>query len=127
MLKEFKEFILRGNVIDLAVGVIIGAAFGEVVTSLVNDIVMPPIGLLVGGVDFKDLKLVLGGTSDKPVTFNYGNFFQQVLIFLIIAAAVFIIVKLVNLLYKKKEEAPAESSKEEVLLTQIRDLLKERT
>jgi len=127
MLKEFKEFILRGNVIDLAVGVIIGAAFGDVVKSLVDDIIMPPIGLLIKGVNFKDLKLVIGGDTNNPVTFNYGNFLQNVLTFLIIALAIFFMVKLVNMLYKKKEEkATAEPSNEEVLLTQIRDLLKER-
>ncbi|MBO9702408.1 MAG: large-conductance mechanosensitive channel protein MscL [Sporocytophaga sp.] len=127
MLKEFKEFILRGNVIDLAVGVIIGAAFGDVVKSLVDDIIMPPIGLLVKGVNFKDLKLIIGGETSNPVTFNYGNFLQNALTFLITAAAVFLMVKFVNMLYKKKEEkALAEPSNEEILLTQIRDLLKER-
>ncbi|MCR6638309.1 MAG: large-conductance mechanosensitive channel protein MscL [Sporocytophaga sp.] len=128
MFKEFKEFILRGNVIDLAVGVIIGAAFGDVVKSLVDDVIMPPIGLLIKGINFKDLKLVIGGETSNPVTFNYGNFLQHVLTFIIIAAAIFLMVKLVNMLYKKKEEekAAAEPSNEEVLLTQIRDLLKER-
>ncbi|GAL84323.1 large-conductance mechanosensitive channel [Sporocytophaga myxococcoides] len=129
MFKEFKEFILRGNVIDLAVGVIIGAAFGDVVKSLVNDVIMPPIGLLIKGINFKDLKLVIGGETNNPVTFNYGNFLQNVLTFLIIAAAVFLMVKLVNMLYKKKaaeESAAGKPSAEEVLLTQIRDLLKER-
>ncbi|WP_028981706.1 large-conductance mechanosensitive channel protein MscL [Sporocytophaga myxococcoides] len=127
MLKEFKEFILRGNVIDLAVGVIIGVAFGDVVKSLVDDIIMPPIGLLINGVNFKDLKVVIGGGTKNPVTFNYGNFLQNVLTFLIIAIAVFFMVKLVNMLYKKKEEkAAAGPSNEEVLLTQIRDLLKDK-
>ncbi len=127
MFKEFKEFILRGNVIDLAVGVIIGAAFGDVVKSLVDDVIMPPIGLLIKGINFKDLKLVIGGDTSNPVTFNYGNFLQHVLTFLIIAAAIFLMVKLVNMLYKKKEEkAATEPSNEEVLLTQIRDLLKDR-
>ncbi len=127
MLKEFKEFILRGNVIDLAVGVIIGAAFGDVVKSLVDDIIMPPIGLLIKGVNFKDLKVVIGGDTNNPVTFNYGNFLQNVLTFLIIAIAIFFMVKLVNMLYKKKEEkVTAGPSNEEVLLTQIRDLLKDK-
>ena len=133
-LKEFKEFAVKGNVMDMAVGVIIGGAFGKIVTSVVNDIIMPPIGLLVGGVDFADMKLTMkqqvldaaGEVVSPAVTWNYGAF--------ILAFCVFILVKLINSLNKKKEApapapAPApepQPSKEEVLLTEIRDLLKER-
>ena len=114
-LKEFKEFAMKGNVVDMAVGVIIGGAFGKIVTSLVNDIIMPPIGVITGGVDFKDLSVVL----QKGVDFT------------ILAFCVFLLVKFINMMTKKKEEAPApapapEPSKEEVLLTEIRDLLKEK-
>ena len=141
-LKEFKEFAVKGNVMDMAVGVIIGGAFGKIVTSVVNDIIMPPIGLLVGGVDFSDMKLTLkkavldaaGEVVSPAVTWNYGAFIQQVVDFTILAFCVFILVKLINSLNKKKEApapapAPApepQPSKEEVLLTEIRDLLKER-
>ncbi len=129
--KEFKEFAMRGNVVDMAVGIIIGAAFGKIVTSLVNDIIMPPIGLLVGGVDFKDLAVVLKeAVGDTPaVTLSYGNFVQVVFDFLIVAFAIFLMIKGLNSLKKKEEEAPAappKPSKEEVLLTEIRDLLKEK-
>ena len=141
-LQEFKAFALKGNVMDMAVGVIIGGAFGKIVTSLVNDVIMPPIGLLVGGVDFTDLKLVMkpevlneaGEVVTTAVTWNYGAFIQQVVDFAILAFCVFIMVKLMNKMMKKKEEAPAapapapapEPTKEEVLLTEIRDLLKEK-
>jgi large conductance mechanosensitive channel len=141
-LKEFKEFAVKGNVMDMAVGVIIGGAFGKIVTSVVNDIIMPPIGLLVGGVDFTDMKLTMkkavldaaGEVVSPAVTWNYGAFIQQVVDFTILAFCVFILVKLINSLNKKKEApapapAPApepQPSKEEVLLTEIRDLLKER-
>ena len=141
-LKEFKEFAVKGNVMDMAVGVIIGGAFGKIVTSVVNDIIMPPIGLLVGGVDFSDMKLTMkktvldaaGEVVSPAVTWNYGAFIQQVVDFTILAFCVFILVKLINSLNKKKEApapapAPApepQPSKEEVLLTEIRDLLKER-
>lgn len=139
-LKEFKAFALKGNVVDMAVGVIIGGAFGKIVTSLVNDIIMPPIGLLVGGVDFSDLKLTLkeqildaaGAVVTPAVTWNYGAFIQQVVDFTILALCVFMMVKLMNKLTKKEEEKPAAPapapapSKEEVLLTEIRDLLKEK-
>mgnify|MGYP000847697009 CR=1 FL=1 len=129
--KEFKEFAMRGNVVDMAVGIIIGGAFGKIVTSLVNDIIMPPIGLLVGGVDFKDLAVVLKeAVGDTPaVTLSYGNFVQVVFDFLIVAFAIFLMIKGLNSLKKKEEEAPAappKPSKEEVLLTEIRDLLKEK-
>src|SRR5512134_2452990 len=96
MVQEFKEFIQRGNVIDMAVGVIIGAAFGKIVASIVNDVLMPPIGLASGGVDFKALKLVIGGTPEAPVTVNYGVFLQTTIDFLIIAFCVFLLVKAVN-------------------------------
>ncbi len=141
-LQEFKAFALKGNVMDMAVGVIIGGAFGKIVTSLVNDVIMPPIGLLIGGVDFTDLKITLkkavieAGSEVAPaVTWNYGAFIQQVVDFTILAFCVFMMVKIMNQLIKKREEAPApapapapepEPSAEEKLLTEIRDLLKER-
>ena len=139
-LKEFKEFAVKGNVMDLAVGVIIGGAFGKIVTSVVNDIIMPPIGLLVGGVDFSEMKLTLkqqvvdaaGAVITPAVTWNYGAFIQQVVDFTILAFCVFLMVKIMNSLMKKKEApapAPAPApepkpTKEELLLTEIRDLLK---
>ena len=138
-LKEFKAFALKGNVMDMAVGVIIGGAFGKIVTSLVNDIIMPPIGLLVGGVDFTNLKVVIkkavveGGAEIAPaVTWNYGAFIQQVVDFTILAFCVFMMVKIMNKLLKKEEAKPAPApappapSKEEVLLTEIRDILKDK-
>jgi large conductance mechanosensitive channel len=138
-LKEFKAFALKGNVMDMAVGVIIGGAFGKIVTSLVNDVIMPPIGLLVGGVDFTNLKLVIkkavveGGAEIAPaVTWNYGAFIQQVVDFTILAFCVFMMVKVMNKLMKKEEAKPAPApappapTKEELLLTEIRDLLKEQ-
>ncbi|MBR5885043.1 MAG: large-conductance mechanosensitive channel protein MscL [Alistipes sp.] len=138
-LKEFKAFALKGNVMDMAVGVIIGGAFGKIVTSLVNDIIMPPIGLLIGGVDFTNLKLVIkkavveGGAEIAPaVTWNYGAFIQQVVDFTILAFCVFMMVKVMNKLLKKEEAKPAPApappapSKEEVLLTEIRDILKNK-
>ncbi len=138
-LKEFKAFALKGNVMDMAVGVIIGGAFGKIVTSLVNDVIMPPIGLVVGGVDFTDLKLVIkkavieGGAEIAPaVTWNYGAFIQQVVDFTILAFCVFMMVKIMNKMMKKEEAKPAAPAappaptKEELLLTEIRDLLKEK-
>ena len=138
-LKEFKAFAVKGNVMDMAVGVIIGGAFGKIVTSLVNDIIMPPIGLLIGGVDFTNLKLVIkkavveGGAEIAPaVTWNYGAFIQQVVDFTILAFCVFMMVKVMNKLLKKEEAKPAPApappapSKEEVLLTEIRDILKNK-
>ena len=134
-LQEFKAFAMKGNVIDMAVGVIIGGAFGKIVSSIVADVIMPPIGLLVGGVNFTDLKWVLkpaemvDGKEIAAVTLNYGNFLQVTFDFLIIAFSIFMFIKLSE---KKKEEAPAAPpappapSKEEVLLTEIRDLLKEK-
>ena len=133
MFKEFKEFISRGNVMDLAVGVIIGAAFGKIVTSLVDDIIMPPIGWLIGGIDFKDLSLKLPvnplNEGAEPVSINWGNFVQETLDFIIIAFCVFLLVKLINSFKKKEAPAPvvpAEPTPEEKLLTEIRDLLKDR-
>ena len=128
--KEFKEFISRGNVVDLAVGVIMGAAFGKIVSSLVADVVMPPVGLALGRVNFTDLKLTLGNSPDPskpPVTLNYGSFLQTTLDFLIIALAVFLLVQAVNRLKRKEVAAPKPEhipTPEEVLLTEIRDLLK---
>ena len=137
LLKEFKEFAMRGNVIDLAVGVIIGGAFGKIVASLVADVIMPPIGLLVGGVNFTDLKWemkaaeIIDGVEKAAVTLNYGNFLQVTFDFIIVAFAIFMFIKGMNRLNRKKEEAPAPAappapSKEELLLTEIRDLLKEK-
>lgn len=142
MLKEFKEFALKGNVLDMAVGIIIGAAFGTIVNSLVNDVLMPPIGLALGGVDFSDLFVVLqAGEAAGPyltladaqaagaVTLNYGVFFNSVLSFLIVAFAVFLVVRSFNRLKRKEEEAPttpAEPPRQEVLLEEIRDVLKSR-
>lgn len=135
MLKEFKEFAVRGNVIDLAVGVIIGGAFGKIVSSFVNDVVMPPIGLLLGGVDFKELKMPLrdaevnaaGEVVTEAVTINYGMFIQNVVDFTIVAFVIFLAIKGINSLKKKEQDAPpppAPPTKEEVLLTEIRDLLR---
>lgn len=135
MLKEFKEFAMRGNVIDLAVGVIIGGAFGKIIASLVADIIMPPIGLLLGGVNFVDLKWVMksaevvDGVKKAAVSINYGSFLQVTFDFLIVAFCIFMFVKGINRLSKEKEEAPAASappvkSNEELLLAEIRDLLK---
>lgn len=138
ILKEFKEFAVKGNVIDLAVGVIIGGAFGKIVSSFVNDVVMPPIGLLIGGVDFKDLNVVLKdattnelGEEVAAVTLNYGMFIQNVVDFAIIAFVIFLAIKAINNLNKKKEEAPAppappEPTHSEKLLEEIRDLLKKQ-
>nr|WP_325298226.1 large-conductance mechanosensitive channel protein MscL [uncultured Dysosmobacter sp.] len=131
---EFKTFIARGNVMDMAVGVIIGGAFGKISTSLVNDIIMPLISMLTGGISFDDWKIVLkeavGDTA--AVSVNYGTFLATILDFLIIAFAVFCMIKAINAFHRKKEEAPAEPpappapSNEEVLLTEIRDLLKNK-
>lgn len=138
-LQDFKAFAMKGNVIDMAVGVIIGGAFGKIVSSVVADVIMPPIGLLVGGVNFTDLKLVLkpavvenGKEVAAAVTLNYGNFLQVTFDFLIIAFSVFLFVRLLSELNHKKPQksvtpaAPPAPSKEEQLLTEIRDLLKER-
>lgn len=129
MLKEFREFAMRGNVVDLAVGVIIGAAFGKIVSSLVSDIIMPPLGLLIGGIDFKQFHVLLReAQGDIPaVAINYGVFLQNVFDFIIVAFAIFLAIKLMNKLRRSQEEKPAEPPKpsaEETLLTEIRDLLK---
>lgn len=128
IIDEFKKFIMRGNVIDLAVGVIIGGAFGKIVSSFVNDILMPPIGVLLGGVNFTDLKLVMGyGRDGNPITLNYGNFLQTSIDFLLIAAAIFLMIKTINAMQKKEEEKPSSSAivpNQEKLLMEIRDLLK---
>lgn len=128
--KEFRDFAMRGNVVDLAVGVIIGAAFGKIVSSLVANIIMPPLGLLIGGVDFKQFSWVLRpAQGDVPaVVMEYGVFLQTIFDFVIIAFAIFIAIKLMNKLYQKKEvEKPAaKPSAEEALLTEIRDLLKQQ-
>lgn len=134
-LQEFKAFAVKGNAIDMAVGVIIGGAFGKIVTSIVNDLIMPPVGWIIGGVDFKDLKYELPvnplNENGEPVSVAYGNFIQTCLDFVIIAFCVFLLVKLVMKLSRKKEEeavppAPLAPSKEEQLLTEIRDLLKDK-
>ncbi len=130
-LKEFKEFAAKGNVVDLAVGLVIGAAFGKIVTSFVSDVLMPPIGVLVGGVNFTDFKFtVLAATETaEAVTINYGNFIQTVFDFLIIAFAIFWVVKVMNKMKKEEVAAPAAPptpSNEEVLLGEIRDLLKKK-
>lgn len=131
ILKELRDFMMRGNVVDMAVGVIVGGAFGKIVSSLVSDVIMPPIGYLLGGMNFSNLRIVIkqavGDTA--AVTINYGTFIQTVLDFVIIATVIFFAIKGMNSLHKKKEEAPAAPpapSKEEVLLTEIRDLLKEQ-
>ena len=137
VLEDFKAFAIKGNMIDMAVGIIIGGAFGKIITSLVNDVIMPPLGVLVGGVNFTDLKITLkeavieAGVEVAPaVTLNYGNFLQVVFDFLIVAFAIFCFVRLLAKLKRKKEEAPAAPapapSREEELLAEIRDLLKEK-
>ena len=136
-LNEFKEFAMRGNVLDMAVGVIIGGAFGKIVSSIVNDVIMPPIGWLIGGVNFSDLKITLptvnvAGEELKAATINYGNFLQTSFDFLIVAFCIFMLIKVVNKFANKKkaeEEAPKpapEPSNEEKLLMEIRDLLKNK-
>lgn len=129
LVDEFRAFAIKGNVVDLAVGIIVGAAFGKIVSSLVSDIIMPPLGLLIGGVTFTDLKVVMkAATEGHPaVTWNYGNFLQATFDFLIVAFAVFLLIKGIVLARRKDEVAPVvppAPTKEEVLLTEIRDLLK---
>ncbi|CAG1022012.1 Large-conductance mechanosensitive channel [Patescibacteria group bacterium] len=131
IIKEFKEFAVRGNVVDMAVGVVIGGAFGKIVSSLVADVIMPPVGLILGGVNFSDLSIVLKEAVDKSpaVMINYGKFIQTIIDFTIIAFAIFMVVKLINSLKREKIEEPAappEPSAEELLLIEIRDLLKQR-
>jgi large conductance mechanosensitive channel len=129
MLREFKDFAVRGNVVDMAVGIVIGGAFGKIVTSFTNDVLMPPVGLFAGGVDFSDLALTLKEQAGEvaAVTMNYGVFINTLLDFLIIAFAIFLVVKALNSAKKQEEEAPPappEPSKEEALLTEIRDALR---
>lgn len=137
-IQEFKDFAVKGNAVDMAVGVIIGGAFGKIITSIVDDIIMPPIGWLIGGVKFSDLKIQLpevqlpGVEHMQNVTINYGNFLQNVFNFIIIAFCVFLLVKAINKLSQKKKEEPAapapnpEPTAEEKLLSEIRDLLKNK-
>lgn len=135
LLSEFKQFAVKGNVIDLAVGVVIGTAFGAIVSSLVNDIIMPPFGMILGGVDFTDLKIqlsdpVMNGDQvvKKGASLNYGNFIQTIINFLVIASAIFMMVKGINRLKRKEEAAPVTPtlSREELLLTDIRDILRDK-
>lgn len=130
MMAEFKKFAVKGNVMDMAVGIIIGAAFGKIVTAFVNGVLMPPLGLLIGGVDFSELAIVLkaGTENTEPVLLQWGLFVQTAIDFLIIAFAIFLMVKFMNRLQAREEakpEAPPKPSKEELLLTEIRDILKE--
>lgn len=139
LIREFKAFAMRGNVVDMAVGIIIGGAFGKIVSSVVADVIMPPIGVLLGGVKFTDLKIILkdpvmdaaGQVTTQAVAINYGNFIQTTVDFLIIAFAIFMMIKAMNTL-KNKNEAPVEAqtppapSTEEILLTEIRDILKNK-
>lgn len=131
MLQEFKDFAMKGNVVDMAVGVIIGGAFGKIVSSVVADVIMPPIGLLMGGVDFTKLAITLKEAVDEKtpaVMLNYGNFFQTVVDFTIVAFAIFMAIKMMNKLKKAEvaPPAPPAPTKEELLLTEIRDLLKSK-
>jgi len=126
ILSEFKAFAVKGNVVDMAVGIIIGAAFGKIVSSFVGDVIMPPLGLLIGGVDFSDLAITLkAAQGDAPaVLLAYGKFLQTCLDFVIVAFAIFMGVKVINKLHKEHAKAPAAPTAEVVLLTEIRDLLK---
>ena len=137
LVQEFKAFAMRGNVVDMAVGIIIGGAFGKIISSVVSDIIMPPIGLLMGGVNFTDLKIALkpaetntlGVVIKEAVTLNYGNFLQTTVDFLIIAFAIFMMIKAMNTLKKKEEAhpaAPPAPSQEQLLLAEIRDILKRK-
>jgi large conductance mechanosensitive channel len=131
MMHEFKTFAMRGNVVDMAVGIIIGGAFGKIVSSFVTDVIMPPIGFLVGGVNFTNLAITIKEAAGDvaAVTLNYGKFIQSIVDFVIIAFAIFMTIKVMNSLKKKEEQAPASPpppSKEEILLTEIRDLLKQK-
>jgi large conductance mechanosensitive channel len=131
MMKEFKSFAMRGNVVDMAVGIVIGGAFGKIVSSFVADVIMPPLGVMLGDVNFADLAFTLKEAVGDvaAVTLNYGKFVQSVVDFVIIAFAIFMVVKAMNKMKKKEEEAPAKPpvpSKEETLLTEIRDLMKQQ-
>lgn len=127
IIKEFKEFAVKGNAMELAVGVVIGGAFGKIVTSLVEDIIMPLVGLLIGGIDFTSLKFSMNLSGKTVVSIKYGNFIQAAVNFLIISFSIFLFIKLINKFKKKEEEVKEEPkiSNEEILLTEIRDLLKE--
>ena len=130
MLSEFKAFAMRGNVMDLAVGVVIGAAFGKIVTSLVDQVIMPPIGMLIGGVDFSSYKWVLqpaGADGKGEVALQYGAFFNTIIQFAIVALAIFLVIKLMNRLIKKEEAAPSAPPADVLLLTEIRDLLRAKS
>ncbi len=133
MLQEFKAFAMRGNVLDMAVGIVIGGAFGKIVSSLVSDVIMPPIGMLTGGIDFSAMKWVLRPADDSDpkhkiaaVAINYGSFINTIITFIIVAFAIFMLIKVMNRLQKKKEEAPAAPPADVALLTEIRDLLKNK-
>jgi len=130
--KEFKTFAMRGNVMDMAVGIVIGVAFGKIVTSLVNDVIMPPIGLLMGGVDFSHLAVTLKAAagSEPAITLKYGMLINTIIDFLIVVFAIFMVIKLMNALKRKKEEAPAAPpppSTQEMILRDIRDILRSKT
>ncbi|HEX7731172.1 MAG TPA: large-conductance mechanosensitive channel protein MscL [Rhodanobacter sp.] len=133
MMQEFKAFAMRGNVMDMAVGIVIGGAFGKIVSSLVSDVIMPPIGMLTGGIDFSAMKWVLKPADDSDpkhkiaeVAINYGTFINTIITFIIVAFSIFVVIKLMNRLQQKKEEAPAAPPADVQLLTEIRDLLKNR-
>ena len=128
LIKEFKAFAVKGNVVDLAVGIIIGAAFGKIVTSIVADVIMPPIGLLIGGVDFSDLVITLKAAEGAApaVVISIGKFLQTMIDFTIIAFAIFMLIKVINKVKAKEPAAPAAPSSQEVLLTEIRDLLRDK-
>jgi large conductance mechanosensitive channel len=128
MVSEFKTFVQRGNVVDMAVGIIIGGAFGKIVSSLVGNVLMPPIGLALGGVNFSELAIRIGGTDEAPVLLGYGTFLQSVVDFLIVAFCVFLLVKAVNALREPAPApAPAEPPAEQKLLAEIRDLLRQKS
>ena len=128
IIKEFKEFAVKGNVVDMAVGIIIGAAFSKIVTSVVGDVIMPPIGMLIGGVDFSDLAFTLkeANGATPAVVISYGKFIQTILDFIIVAFSIFMVIKGLNRLKLKETPAPAGPTKQEILLTEIRDLLSEK-
>jgi large conductance mechanosensitive channel len=133
MLQEFKAFAMRGNVMDMAVGIVIGGAFGKIVSSLVSDVIMPPIGWITGGIDFSAMKWVIKPADDSDpkhkiaeVAINYGTFINTIITFIIVAFAIFMVIKLMNRLQQKKEEAPAAPPADVALLTEIRDLLKNK-
>ncbi len=133
MLQEFKAFAMRGNVMDMAVGIVIGAAFGKIVTSLVSDIIMPPIGWITGGIDFSTMKWVIKPADESnpahkiaEVAISYGSFINTIITFVIIASAIFMVIKMMNRMQKKQEDAPAPPPADVALLTEIRDLLKSK-